>query len=180
MPRLFVALSLPEVVADALTFLQSGVDGARWRPVENFHLTLAFIGDADRHGFDAALHALADVEAPAFELTLAGVGMFGERKPRALWAGVKPSEALSHLQKKVENALRRADFKLERRRYVPHVTLAYLNGVPAEAAATYCAEHGLFSCGPFPVETFHLYSSQLGGEASHYEIEASYSLSFSR
>lgn len=180
MPRLFVALSLPEIVADGLTQLQSGVDGARWRPVENFHITLAFIGDVDRHGFADALEALSTIEAPAFEMTLRGAGFFGDKRPTSLWAGVEQNAALNHLQTKTETALRRADFKLDRRKFTPHVTLAYVKNIPPDVAALYCAGHGLFSCGPFPVDAFHLYSSQLGGEVSHYEIEASYSLSSSR
>ncbi len=180
MPRLFVALDLPEIVADALTQIQYGVDGARWRPVENFHVTLAFIGEADRHDFASALDALSTIDAPAFEMRLKGAGFFGDKRPSSLWAGVEASNALDHLQSKVETALRRSGFELERRKFTPHVTLAYLKGATREAAAQYCAEHGLFSCGPFPVEEFHLYSSRLGGEASHYEIEASYALSSSR
>lgn len=180
MHRLFVALDLPEVVADAITTLQYGVDGARWRPEENLHLTLSFIGETDRHGFDEALNALSSVEAPAFELSLSGVGFFGDRKPRALWVGTSPNEALNHLQSKTETALRRAGFTLEKRKFIPHVTLAYLKNVSQSVAAQYSSDHGLFSCGPFPVEDFHLYSSSLGGETSHYEIEASYSLSSSR
>ena len=180
MTRLFVALSFSEIVADALSVLQYGVDGARWRPVENFHLTLAFIGDTDRHGFGEAVDALSSIEAPAFELRLKGAGFFGDKRPTSLWVGAEANNALDHLQAKVETALRRAGFSLERRKFVPHVTLAYLKNTPREMAAQYCADHGLFSCGPFPVEAFHLYSSQLGGEASHYEIEASYALSSSR
>ncbi len=180
MPRLFVALEIPEVVADALSTLQSGVEGARWRPAENFHLTLAFIGEADRHGFASAVEALSQIEAPAFELTLSGLGFFGDKNPRALWVGAAVSPALNHLQSKVEQAMRRAGFELERRKFTPHVTLAYLKHARQDAVARYCSSHGLFSCGPFPVSEFHLYSSQLGGEASHYEIEASYALSSSR
>lgn len=180
MHRLFVALAIPEIVADALTTLQSGVEGARWRPVENFHLTLAFIGETDPHGFDSAAQALSRIEAPGFELRLSGLGFFGNGQPRALWAGFEPSHALMHLQSKVEQTLRRSGFPLERRKFKPHVTLAYLKNVSQSVAAAYCATHGLFTCGPFPVEAFHLYSSRLGGEASHYEIEASYSLSSSR
>ena len=180
MPRLFVALSIPEIVADALSILQSGVEGARWRPIENFHLTLAFIGETDRHRFNSAVDALSGIEAPGFELTLSSPGYFGDRQPRALWASAKQSEALERLQAKTEQALRRSGFSLEGRKFTPHVTLAYLKNVSKVALETYCARHGLFSCGPFPVEEFHLYSSRLGGEASHYEIEASYSLSSSR
>lgn len=180
MHRLFVALSLPEVVADGLTMLQSGVEGARWRPPENFHLTLVFIGETDRHGLSNAVDALSSIDAPSFELRLSGVGFFGDRQPRALWASVERSAALEHLQSKVEQALRRAGFSIENRKYKPHVTLAYLKNVSPPVAAKFSAMHGLFSCGPFPVEEFHLYSSRLGGDASHYEIEASYSLSSSR
>ena len=68
MPRLFAGLAMPEPVVDALSALQSGVEGARWRPLENFHLTLAFIGETDRHGFTDAVDALSGIEAPAFDL----------------------------------------------------------------------------------------------------------------
>lgn len=180
MHRLFVALDLPEIVADALSTLQYGVDGARWRPVENFHLTLAFIGETDRHGFEDAFDALATIKAPAFDLRLAGMSFFGGRGPNSIWVGAAPEPALLHLQAKVETALRRAGFVLESRKFTPHVTLAYLKNANVDEVAHYCAQHGLFSCGPFPVEAFHLYSAQLGGGASHYEIEASYALSSSR
>jgi len=180
MHRLFVALSLPEIVADALTTLQYGVEGARWRPVENFHLTLAFIGEADRHGFDAAIDALSEIDAPSFDLRLSGIGTFGDKKPHSLWAGADAAPELLHLQVKVETALRRAGFNLEKRKFKPHVTLAYLKGTTLHEAESYAAQHGLFSCGPFPVEDFHLYSSKLGNTTSVYEIEASYALSSSR
>lgn len=181
MHRLFVALEIPEIVADALSTLQSGIEGARWRPIENFHLTLAFIGEVDRHGFNAAIDALAEIEAPAFEIRLSGIDFFSDRKrPHALWAGAAPSAPLNHLQAKVVNALRRAGFAIESRKFKPHVTLAYLKNTPQETAALYSAQHGLFSCGPFPVKAFHLYSSQLGSDAAVYAIEASYSLSSSR
>ena len=180
MHRLFVALAIPPEAADRLSFLQNGLEGARWRPVENFHVTLAFIGEADRHGFGVALDALSGIEAPGFELRLSGLGSFGERKPRAVWAGVEPSPALTHLQAKVETALRRSGFDLERRKFIPHVTLAYLKQARAEDVERYCAVNGLFSSPAFAVDAFHLYSSRLGGETSLYEIEASYSLSSSR
>lgn len=180
MPRLFAGLAMPDPVVEALSALQSGVEGARWRPLENFHLTLAFIGETDRHGFADAVDALSQIEAPAFDLKISGIGSFGERPPRALWAGAAPNPGLAHLQSKVETALRRKGFDLEKRKFVPHVTLAYLKGARREDVERYAMEHSLFATDPFPVDAFHLYSSQLGAAASHYEIEASYSLSSSR
>jgi len=177
MRRLFVAIALPEVVNDALTQLQSGLRGARWLPEDNFHLTLAFIGEVDRHGFSEIASALGGINAPSFNLRLKGCGFFGDRKPRAVWAGVEANPALAHLQSKVETALKRAGFSLEKRKFIPHVTLGYLNGVTQDAAASHSAAHGLFSIGPFPVGEFHLYESHLGSEGANYEIVESYFLS---
>lgn len=180
MHRLFVALSIPEPIADVLTPLQNGVEGVRWRPLANFHLSLAFIGDTDRHGFDAAIDALTTIDAPSFDLRISGLGFFGDKRPRALWAGVENAPNLIHLQAKIETALRRKEFDIERRKFTPHVTLAYLKGARRNDVADYCAANGLFLTERFRVGEFHLYSSHLGGEASHYEVEASYSLSSSR
>ena len=51
MPRMFVALALPNAVRDelarAIGVLERHVDGARWVPRENLHLTLAFLGYVD-------------------------------------------------------------------------------------------------------------------------------------
>jgi 2'-5' RNA ligase len=176
MHRLFVALSLPDDVVDALAGLQTGIRGARWLPDGNFHLTLSFIGEVNRHGLDEIASALGGVSAPAFELRLKGCGFFGDRKPRALWVGAEPNPALAHVQSKVGVALRRAGFTDEKRKFSPHVTLAYLNGAAPGAAAEFCARNGLFSAGPFPVGDFHLYESHLGSEAAHYEIVESYFL----
>ncbi|MCA8888356.1 MAG: RNA 2',3'-cyclic phosphodiesterase [Parvularculaceae bacterium] len=177
MYRLFVALSLPEIVCDSLTQLQSGLLGARWTPDENMHLTLAFIGETDRHGLSEIDSALQSISARGFDLRLSGCDFFGDRKPRALWVGAAANPALSHVHAKVETALRRVGLDLERRKFTPHVTIAYLKGVSQNEAASFCAMHGLFTVGPFPVDAFHLYESRLGSEGAHYEILETYSLS---
>ena len=47
MPRLFVALELPEPLRQAVGGLQSGLRGARWLDEDALHLTLAFLGEVD-------------------------------------------------------------------------------------------------------------------------------------
>ena len=179
MYRLFVGLDLSNAIKSQLENIQSGVEGARWRPIENFHLTLAFLGAANKHQYSDAVDALANINALEFDLRLIGTGLFGDRKPKALWAGVEPSRELSLLQAKVETAMREAGFELERRKFMPHVTLAYLKGTTREQAMLYCTDHGLFSTERFPVTEFHLFSSQLGKAVSSYTLEASYALSSS-
>ena len=87
MPRLFTALEIPRDAALSLSLLRGGLPGARWIDVENYHLTLRFIGDVEGPVADEIANALDRVRPPAFSLTLSGVGAFGSKKPHAMWAG---------------------------------------------------------------------------------------------
>lgn len=176
MMRLFVALALPDMVAKSLEMLQSGVPGARWQIREQMHLTLRFIGEVD--GRDAASidDALASIEAPPFAMELKSVGSFGGKYARDLWAGVKPCDALMHLQRKIESALQRAGVEPDRRKYTPHVTLARLRGAQNGHIMDYLTDHALYASGEFRVDTFILYSSQLTPNGSRYRAEKAYKL----
>jgi len=176
MQRLFVALAIPDDVAAALERIQSGVPGADWQSREQLHLTLRFIGEVD--GRDAAMvgDALAAIEAPRFTLALHGVGQFGNKRPHALWAGVRPNEALLHLQRKVEAALQRVGLVGDRGRYTPHVTLARLRGGGVGPVMDWLTDHALFAAPPFAVDGFILYSSVLTSDGSIYRAERAYRL----
>ncbi|MCW8862543.1 MAG: RNA 2',3'-cyclic phosphodiesterase, partial [Rhodospirillales bacterium] len=127
MLRLFVAIEMPEDVAEALSHLRTGIPGARWVRPENMHLTLRFIGEVgedEAHGVDSALSL---IRAPAFSLRLAEVGCFKSgKRARALWAGAEAGESLTRLQAKVDKALVSEGLEYEARKFKPHVTLARL------------------------------------------------------
>ncbi|HEY4263999.1 MAG TPA: RNA 2',3'-cyclic phosphodiesterase [Micropepsaceae bacterium] len=176
MIRLFVALELPETVRDRLTALEGGVPGARWAGDEQLHLTLRFIGEVDENVANDIDDALAGIRTPAFALELAGVGEFGGKKPRALWAGVRANDALLHLQRKIETALQRIGLPAEERKFSPHVTLARMHSAPQEKIVQFLTQHALFASGPFPVDRFVLFSSQLGSGGSVYHAERIYKL----
>jgi 2'-5' RNA ligase len=91
MPRLFTALEIPRDAAFRCPCCRGGLSGARWIDVENYHLTLRFIGDIEGHVADEIADALDRVHRPSIsQLTLCGVGAFGQKKPHAVWAGVTP------------------------------------------------------------------------------------------
>ena len=58
MPRLFTALEIPQAAALSLSLLRGGLPGARWVDVENYHLTLRFIGDVDGRLADEIANAI--------------------------------------------------------------------------------------------------------------------------
>ena len=176
MSRLFVALSIPDDVAQSLARLQTGVPGARWQTREQLHLTLCFIGKTDGRQANTIHDALSTISAPGFELALHGVGEFGGKRPAALWAGVRPNEPLMHLQRKIETALQRVGFLADRPRYVPHVTLARLRGTQPGHVMDYLTDHALYSSHPFAETAFILYSSLLTSGGSIYRAERAYRL----
>lgn len=176
MLRLFTAIEIPPAVRTRLSFLQSGIQGARWTPPENLHLTLRFIGEVDEPtatDIDAALSVLRE---DAFQLTLRGVGEFGGRDPHAIWAGVAANPALTHLVAKIERALQRMGLPAETRKYSPHVTLARLRDAPVAKVREFLSAHGLFDSGPFDVRAFGLYSSFQTPRGSLYREERRYPL----
>jgi len=177
MIRLFAALALPEEIGLALARRQTGVEGARWRPLGALHVTLRFFGDI-REDLARDLDAeLMGVRGEAFDLQLSGVGAFGEGPDlHVLWAGVADSEPLRRLAKACESAARRAGLKAETRHYRPHLTLAYLRHPdPAEVAA-WIQANNLLKSPPIRIERFGLYSSFLGSEQAYYRLEADYPL----
>jgi RNA 2',3'-cyclic 3'-phosphodiesterase len=175
--RLFVALDLPDALRQRLNWLAGGLPGARWVPPENYHLTLRFIGEVPPYRAEEVDGALAALRGRAFPLTLAGTGAFGKGgRANALWAGVERSDALDHLQNKIETALQRIGLEPERRRWAPHVTLARLDGVAEPKLAAWMQTNNLFRAEPVPVEHFTLFSSQLSKEHPVYTAEAEYAL----
>ena len=119
--RLFVTICLSDGMKDALLDAQNalydrGVRG-RFTPEENMHLTLAFIGDYPEAG--PVLEALSGLAFSPFELTLEGLGCFGD----LWWAGLKDSAALEALARKVRRTLAEQGIPFDRKRFSPHVTL---------------------------------------------------------
>lgn len=180
MIRAFVALTPPEDVAASLVAAQAGLPAGRAVEREALHLTLAFLGEHPEPILEDVHYALSAIRGPRFELRLEGLGMFGEGKPRVVYAGVAPEPALGRLREKVVQAARGAGLELERNRFRPHVTLARLGGKPDpedfERLRAFTARGAGFRAGPFTVERFELMRSRLGRAGATYEPLASYEL----
>lgn len=175
--RLFVALDLPFEIKALLEGLVEGIQGARWVPSENYHLTLRFIGEVPPFRAEEIDAALAGLRGKCFPLRLHGVGTFAKGgNDVALWVGVEKTDALALLQGKIETALQRAGLEPEKRRFTPHVTLARLDNAVPSKLVSFVQRHNLFRAGPIPVEHFTLFSSRLGKEASVYTPEVDYAL----
>jgi len=176
MIRLFTAIGLPADLVTRLSLMQGGVPGARWSPPENLHLTLRFIGEVDEVVANDIDDMLTGLRAAPFDLALMGCGSFGSKDPHSLWIGIAPCPPLMHLAARIESLLQRMGLAAEMRKYKPHVTLARLKDAPAPRVQAFLADHALFTCGPFGVNSFGLYSSHQSSHGSQYVLERSYAL----
>jgi 2'-5' RNA ligase len=176
MPRLFTALEIPPRVAESLARLRGGLQGARWIDVENYHITLRFIGDIDVAMAHDVAQTLAAIERPAFTVALENLDFFGNDKPRAIVARAKPESALIELQAEQERLLRRIGAPPEPRKFAPHVTLARLRGASPHSVAAYLGTRGYFPSLRFEAERFVLYSSRDSVGGGPYIVEAEYPL----
>ena len=82
---------------------------------DDFHLTLAFLGDVGDPDLNAVCLAVAEAvrEQPRFDLIVRGLGAFPDpARPRVLWAGVVGDlDALASLQKSAFDAATRAGYR---------------------------------------------------------------------
>jgi 2'-5' RNA ligase len=176
MPRLFTGLEIPADLAGDLALLRGGLSGARWIDVENYHLTLRFIGDiSDQTAYDVA-SALETVHRQPLTIRLEELGTFGGDRPRAIVAKAKPSQALVELQAEQERLMRRIGITPEPRKFTPHVTLARLRGASTMAVADYLAMRGGFFARSFEATRFVLFSSRASTGGGPYVVEAVYPL----
>ena len=176
MPRLFTALEIPRNVALSLSLLRGGLPGARWIDVENYHITLRFIGDVDGRTADEIVDRLDRIERPEFQISLNGIGSFGSKKPHSIWAGVSPSQEMSALQAEIERICQRIGLPADPRKFMPHVTLARLKTCRLDDVVRYLSGRGDFHTLPFKVSRFVLMSSKVSVGGGPYLTEEGFPL----
>ena len=178
--RIFLALPLPARVADALAALVAPLGFGRAVTEENLHLTLAFLGDLPDREAEVAHEAIASLAAPPLRLELAGLGLFGGRRPESLHIGLANPAPFLALHARVLARLHGAGVMPARERFVPHVTLMRFG--PKLAAGDvvrlqrFMAERGGARLPGFTAREMVLYRSQRGNGPPVYHDLARYPL----
>ncbi|MGV1753746.1 RNA 2',3'-cyclic phosphodiesterase [Agrobacterium sp. CG674] len=176
MPRLFTALEIPRNAAMSLSLLRGGLPGARWIDVENYHITLRFIGDIDGRTADEVVNRLDRIDRPEFQVNLTGIGSFGSKKPHSIWAGVSPSAEMNALQSEIERMCQRLGLPPDPRKFTPHVTLARLRHSRLDDVVHYLSGRGDFRTSSFNIGRFVLMSSKESVGGGPYIVEEAFPL----
>lgn len=182
MIRLFTALEIPAPQADRIAMLQSGLRGIRWISRDYLHITLRYIGEVDERMAWDIDRALSDIHLDPIDISLEGVGQFGNKHPHSVWLGVNETPELLHLQARQEHAMQKMGLPAEGRKYTPHVTLGRLKRGTTEPTEVmrYIEANNLFFAPSFQAARFVLMSSKLSQGGGPYITEREYALTSER
>ncbi|MFF3320152.1 RNA 2',3'-cyclic phosphodiesterase [Streptomyces sp. NPDC003035] len=164
--RVFIALAPPDEAKDELARALSPAYEAyprmRWNRVEDWHITLAFLGELPVTAVPSLQPALARLAAarPPLELALRGSGHFDER---VLWSGIDGDlEGLHSLATEVRAVVEECGVPFAGRPLRPHLTLARARRDDTACVVAAAAALAGFTGRPWRAARLHLVGSNFG------------------
>lgn len=178
--RLFVAVSLPSAVQQAIVRVQNRIKKAalcdgRYVNAAQAHLTLVFIGEVDVLQVDAIDAALQLVSFPVIEAQVGKLGYFQKHGSVAVICLDIVAPLLGTLAHAVFDVLKSWSAK-EDREFVSHATIMRVKKVFDKEKLVSLLDNTTVEPLVFPVESFVLMQSELGSDGPKYTERARYLL----
>ncbi|OEJ23458.1 2'-5' RNA ligase [Streptomyces agglomeratus] len=177
--RVFIALAPPddakEELAQALRPAYDAYPSMRWNRIEDWHITLAFLGELPTSAVSLLRPPLAEFAARRrpLDLALCGGGHFDER---VLWSGLSGDlEELRLLAGEVRALVKEHGVPFMDRPLNPHLTLARARRGDASSVVQAAAGLSTFTGRTWQAERLHLVGSNFGrgpGPIHYRDIEA--------
>ncbi len=177
--RLFVSIELPDEVRNSLRRAQEQLAEmvkAKWTPVDQFHITLKFLGETPDPHLPKIIEELRGVRFDeALALQTAGLVCFPPHGPiRIIAAAMKDEGGLcAELQSEIDQACHAAGFPLEGRRWRPHVTIGRVKDRSATGARSAVTSASLL-CISSEIHEFYLMESRLDQDGPNYTRVATF------
>lgn len=128
--RSFIALPITHETANELGDVsakmsyQDKSSAVRWVDQENYHITLAFLGDQQQTDLELLAEQLDySIQQHQFLLGLSHPQPFPETRPKLLAAMADKNQDIVSLHQQVSSAIKLSDLTIDRRKFIPHVTL---------------------------------------------------------
>jgi 2'-5' RNA ligase len=136
--RLFMGLSLTdevrEFVCGVAATLEEQVEGVRWVPSRNLHVTLKFLGSCDESRVEKLVEVMGAAAAHLpLTLVVGKVGAFPSlASARVVWVGARDLEGrVQKVYNVLDRGAARCGIPREKRPYTPHITVGRARKKPA-------------------------------------------------
>lgn len=128
--RIFIAIQLEKYTKSHLNDMTKELmpyfSKAKYTYIENYHITLNFIGEISSEKFNSIITAIkiAASEVHKFVICTKGIGNFIKRNKHIIYCSVKDSVDLDNLYYIIDKELKKAGVICNDGKYTPHITLA--------------------------------------------------------
>ena len=129
--RLFIGIPLSQEVKFFLKETQTNIllhkAQGKLTDIENFHITLLFLGEVEGHHVNALCENIEDAlhQVQAFDFYIEGVGSFHKGVDQIIWVGVKnPSNDLKKIHDLLKQEMKKNKVPFDDKKFNPHITLA--------------------------------------------------------
>lgn len=129
--RLFIALELEPKIHEYLdkytVECKKRNIKASFTYIDNYHVTLIFLGEQPETRVDSIIKAIEATSQrfKPFDISCGQTGTFkAANGGKTLWAGVKDNGESEKIYIELSEQLKNHNFKIENRKYKPHITLA--------------------------------------------------------
>ncbi|MCL2832458.1 MAG: RNA 2',3'-cyclic phosphodiesterase [Treponema sp.] len=129
--RLFIALNFNEEIKTRLSELREQLRAqsatGNFTHDENFHLTLAFLGETPKEKLDLLINIMEEVRSPPFDIILNRTGCFNRGYKELWWIGADPASSGLQLLRTIHghlvSRLETEGFPVDKRPLSAHITL---------------------------------------------------------
>ncbi|KOR27057.1 RNA 2',3'-cyclic phosphodiesterase [Clostridium sp. L74] len=125
--RVFYAITFHEETKEKLVeyknVIASNSVKGKFTNKNNFHLTLEFIGEVDEKRLSLLKNVLYKLRQHPKEIIVSHIGLFKRRDKEIIWLGIEENKELMTLQRELRNLLISNGFRVEDRKYKPHITI---------------------------------------------------------
>ena len=177
--RTFLSVELARPVRDKIVDLQEELARAgaevKWTEPENLHVTLIFLGEVP----DKEIHAICKLASETvhgmepFTMCVESAGCFPNlRRPRILWVGVGAgAQELVKIHDELETPLFDLGYRMEERKYTPHITLGRVKSDrPTDQLTAALQQHADWHGGEQIVSEIHVMGSELTRDGPRYTV----------
>ena len=141
--RLFIAINFDERTIAALVRQQRQVQAiaqkGNYSRSDNLHLTLAFLGETPIEDVGLLQTIVDSVSDHAFPITLDTLGYFARNNSDIWWVGIAKNPTLERLQHALVRHLRIHGFSVDKRPFLPHITIGREIRISKTAQRTHIA-----------------------------------------